>query len=83
MPLEEERRRTAVMHINIEHPGEVLVYMDEHENPLRYALHRGIEAAMLQAQIEYGINPDEWETVLERLPWKDRRTPRSRRSRTR
>ena len=83
VPLEEEHRRTAVMHINIEHPGEVLVYMDEHENPLRYALHHGIDEAMRQAQIEYGVNPNEWETLTERLPWKDKYTRRSRRSRMR
>ncbi len=83
VPLEEEQRRTAVMHINLEHAGEVLVYMDAQENPLRYALHRGIDEAMRQAQIEYGVAPTDWETLTERLPWKDRYTRRSRRSRKR
>jgi hypothetical protein len=81
VPLKEEQRRTALMQINYEHAGEVLVYLDERENPLRYALHRGVDEAMRQAQIEYGVDPEEWEMLTERLPWKHRHTRRSRRSR--
>jgi hypothetical protein len=76
VPLEEEQRRLAVMHITFEHGGEGLTYLDEHENPLRYLLHWGVEAAMQQAQIEYGVTPDEWEAVHDRLPWKSTDTPK-------
>lgn len=85
--LEEEHRRTAIMHINIEHGGEVLMYMDGQGHPLRYALHNGVEDAMRQAGIEYGILSDEWETVMQQVPldrpWKDGHIPKSRRSRRR
>jgi hypothetical protein len=76
VPVEEEHRRIAVMHITLEHGGEGLTYLDEHENPLRYLLHWGVEAAMQQAQIEYGVTPDEWEAVHDRLPWKSTDTPK-------
>jgi hypothetical protein len=71
------------MRITREHAGDVLVYMDEQEHPLRYALHNGVEAAMRQAQVDYGVDPTDWEALTERLPWKDQSPRRRRRSRKR
>jgi hypothetical protein len=81
VPQGEQHLHTAVKRIDVECAGEVLVYMDERENPLRYALHTGVEAAMLQARVEYGVAEDEWEPVTDRLPWKKRRLRRTRRKR--
>lgn len=80
VPLEEEHRRVAILRID---SAPVLCYMDEHENPLRRTLHFHVEQAMEQAQIEYGVNPEEWQPVTDRAPWKKRSSRRSRRSRHR
>ena len=78
--MEEEHDRISIMRITIEHAGPVLIYMDECENPLRYALHFTVDDAKLQAYIEYGVTSDAWEALAERLPWKDKSSRRSRRS---
>jgi hypothetical protein len=44
-------------------PGFYLLYFDDNDNELTDTFHDTLEGAFKQAEFEYGVEPDEWQTI--------------------
>ena len=51
----------------VQHPGDpgfLLLYLDEHQQEITDTYHLSLQAALEQAEFEFGIKPDEWRRSL-------------------